>query len=171
MKIRDADGTVFDLPKHVATGLARSASNTFQLVVDEPTEAEQPESSVESDNTPRTPAQDVPDGPPTLAWKNQAIAKWAKGHGIDLGGATKKDAMLAAIAAHATAKTAVALDAVLTPAGQAPLIVDEAAPATEDDDELDQVAADVAAALADDEDDNLEPDDPEPEDDQSPDRD
>lgn len=167
MKIRDADGVVFDLPRHVATGLARSASNTFELVVDEPEETEPQEAS---DNAPRTPAPDVHDGPPTLAWKNLAIAKWAKDHGVDLGGATKKDDMLAAIAAHATARTAVALDAVLTPAGQAPVIVDEAASATEDDDELDQVAADVHA-LADDEDDNLEPDDPEPEDDQSADKD
>lgn len=168
MKIRDADGIVFDLPPHVATGLARSASNTFELVIDEQ-EATEPQQA--SDNAPRTPAQDVHDGPPTLAWKNLAIAKWAKDHGVDLGGATKKDDMLAAIAAHATAKAAAALDAVLTPAGQTPVIVDEAAPATEDDDEPDQAPTDVAAVLADDEDDNLEPDDPEPVDDQSADRD
>lgn len=167
MKIRDADGVVFDLPQHVATGLARSASNTFELVVDEPEETEQQEDQADRDRTPRSPAQDVHDGPPTSAWKNPAIAKWAKDHGVDLGTATKKDDMLAAIAAHATATTAVALDAVLTPAGQTPLIVDEAAPATEDDDEPDEAADDVAAPLADDEDDNLEPDDPEPEDNQS----
>lgn len=36
---------------------------------------------------------------PTSDWKNPEIEKWASDHGVDLGGATKKADMLAAIAA------------------------------------------------------------------------
>lgn len=39
------------------------------------------------------------DGTPTSDWKNAEIETWASDHGVDLGGATKKADMLAAIAA------------------------------------------------------------------------
>lgn len=157
MKIKDADGTVFDLPKNVATGLARSASNTFELVVDEPDEADAP-AEAEAKPARKTPAPTPPADPdevPTSAWTNARIGAWAKGR-VDLGGATKKEDMLAAIAAASIASTAAALDAALTPAGQEPVITGT---------ELEDEDADEPAP-AEDEDDTLEPDDPEPEDDE-----
>lgn len=168
MKIKDADGTVFDLPKAVATGLARSASNTFELVVDEPEDTGTPGEPEPARTAPATPPPADPAEAPTQAWTNARIAAWAKGR-VDLGSATKKDDMLAAIAAASIAQTAAALDAALTPDGQDPVITgaeledDGAGP---DDQDTDEPAPADAGDLAEDEDDTLEPDDPEPEDDE-----
>lgn len=151
MQIRDADGIVFDLPQHVATGLVRSRSNTFELVTDE----------TEAQTDTGTPAPPV-DEKPTRTWTNPQIAKWAKDHDVDLAGATKKDDMLRAITAADIAQTAVRLDEVLTPPGQDRVIVDDTG------DEPDEISSgDGDDIPAEDEDDNLEPDDPEPEDDES----
>jgi hypothetical protein len=43
-----------------------------------------------------------PEGEPDGSWKNDEIKTWAEAHGVDLGGATKKADMLAAIQAADT---------------------------------------------------------------------
>jgi len=42
---------------------------------------------------------DLPEGEPDDSWKNDQIKAWAAAHDVDLGGATNKGDMLAAIAA------------------------------------------------------------------------
>ncbi|ORJ92581.1 hypothetical protein A6F55_23740 [Prescottella equi] len=46
-------------------------------------------------------APEIPDGAPTDKWKVPALKAYADREGIDLDGVTKKDEILAAIAAHA----------------------------------------------------------------------
>ena len=47
-------------------------------------------------------AAEVREGNPDEGWKNDEIKTWAEAHGVDLGGATKKADMLAAIQAADT---------------------------------------------------------------------
>jgi hypothetical protein len=44
----------------------------------------------------------APEGAPTSTWKNADIEAWAEANGVDLGGATKKADMLAAISSADT---------------------------------------------------------------------
>ncbi|WP_127572772.1 hypothetical protein [Georgenia faecalis] len=48
-------------------------------------------------------AGELPDGDPSDGWKNKQIEAYAQANGIDLGGASKKADMLAAIDAHRAA--------------------------------------------------------------------
>lgn len=48
------------------------------------------------------PVEEGPSGEPSESWKNDEIKAWAEAQGVDLGGATKKADMLAAIQAADT---------------------------------------------------------------------
>jgi len=48
------------------------------------------------------PSEEPREGDPDETWKNDEIKAWAEAHGVDLGGATKKADMLAAIQAADT---------------------------------------------------------------------
>lgn len=90
MKIRDTTtGKAFDLPKHVATGLARSKSNAYELVTDEPADTTQ-QTGTGGDTVPTSSA--------TVA----QLKAYAQENDIDLGGASRKADIWAAVSAALT---------------------------------------------------------------------
>lgn len=74
-----------------------AVSDYYQKMVRGETEEEPEEGPAEEG-----PAEEQPEGEPNESWKNDEIKTWAEAHEVDLGGATKKADMLAAIQAADT---------------------------------------------------------------------
>jgi len=85
-------GDVVDLPDEYAAGLL--AGGLAALVSQE--------EPVGDDDT--STDQPFPDGDPSGEWTAKQLKAWAKAHDVDLGGATRKDDILAALTETATVK-------------------------------------------------------------------
>jgi hypothetical protein len=92
MKIKDPSGQVWNLPTSVATGLAGGVNSKWELVGDE--------KPSDGGDTGTTPELRYPEGEPTDKWTVPQLKAFAADHAIDLGSATKKPDIFAAVKEH-----------------------------------------------------------------------